>query len=620
MRYITLLWILWGLFVLGGCDNTSLEQENTPVVGFSDTLMQVYENSGRNVLSLELTEPAPVDMVVRILVKSEVNVKDGTDFLLPEREIRVAKGTTSADVVFELTDDRLVNEPRSFDLEILAEKGMRKDSKKSACHIVILDNESDASVAFDTPVVFLREADETYYLPVKLQGTPAGPVKMTIEVVDSTAKGGVHFHLTTKEFVVNADFAGIPVTLVDDDEINLDRMFLVKITSVLGAMKITSQSTCLVTIRNEDLGISLGVKSRTIEEAPGNIKSVKIPIRLIGDPGADLEINVGVVDGFGNAVVGHDFVIKETTLTVPYGQDSIEVEVIPQYNTEITGDKNFRLQVTGVEGHEELDLSALVCDVTIHDYDTEVSFGQAGYKVGLSVTSMMVPVKLSQPVYHDIRLGVTPGMRAASDCEILTNEVVIVAGQTEAYVELAISATAPTQFGIALSPITGVSAQNLVIPEAKMDVVIGLDINKTGWTIDSFTSEEAVNDGPATAAKLIDGKEDTFWHSRWGSGKDEGPFDIVIDLHKVIGIADIRCVRRLPSNQDTKRVSFHLSDGEDKETWSKLGEATYSTTTVNVAVERYAPAGRYFKVRVEECNDNKVASLAEVYLKGFDVD
>ena len=95
----------------------------------------------------------------------------------------------------------------------------------------------------------------------------------------------------------------------------------------------------------------------------------------------------------------------------------------------------------------------------------------------------------------------------------------------------------------------------------------------------------------------------------------------MIDLKKLSGISEIRCVRR-PKNTDTKRVSFHLSQGTDKKSWSKLGEATYGGTgggEVLVTVEQYYPTGRYFKVRVEECRNNTVASLAELYLQGFQV-
>lgn len=627
MKYTILLGIFWGLLSLTGCNETELQQDVTPTVGFADTLIEVFENAGTQTLNVVLSSPATADMNVEIRIKSETNVKEGVDYVLGSREVHFAKGAVSASVQVDLTDDRLVNQSREFMLELNPGKGIRNDAAKGICRIVIFDDESEAALVFNQNQVNFMESDSTYYLPLDLEGTPSGVVKVIIETIDSSAREGVHYRVESKELMVEPGFKGIPVTLIDDDVINADRIFFVRIVSILGAKKITAKSICTVVIRNDDLGLYMGLNQCSVEERPANNISVKVPVRLVGVPTKDLEIQVAAVEGYGNAIVGRDFeIVNNGNLTIPYGQDSIEVEIRPLYESTITGEKNFRLQVTKVLEHDEIDLEGQFCDVIIYDYDTQVSFGSMEYTLGMNVTSLNIPITLSQAVYHNIQLKIDqPQSVTASGIEIENDMLTIPAGVTDTVLTVMLTGTLPADYELNLSAISGIEEVHNTPQNCQVITKNINSLSKSDWSIDSFTSEEEKNDGPATAAKLIDGDDKTFWHSHWSGYKDNGPFDIVVDLKKLTGISGVRCVRRIyPSpNSDTKRVSFHLSVGEDKNTWNKLGEKAYGSTAggeVSLAVEQYYPTGRYFKVRVEECTSNNVASLGELYLEGFQED
>lgn len=450
---------------------------------------------------------------------------------------------------------------------------------------------------------------------------------MTVRVLLKSAvnaREGVHFRLPEKEILVTAsDFKGIPVTLINDTEVTPDPMFAVRIAKVIGAARVTAKSICFMTIRNNDAGFQIQ-KTAEIEEQPGNAASLKIPMKLVGPlPVVDLNIQVGAVDGIGNAVAGTDFeFVNNGMVKVPAGDSTFNIEVRPKYNSAITGDKNFRLTVQKVTGSEDIDLTEQYGDVTLHDYDTEIAFDEVSYLVGLNIGTLEIPIKLSQPVYHPIHLKIGEGnARSAGDYDIVSGDIIIPAEVTDTVVTIHLNGTEPYGFGIRMTGVSGIQVENIVSSSCQIEMIeVGDIANKADWEIDSFTSEESSGEGANNghAIQLIDGNDNSFWHSRWAGGSDEGPFDIVIDLQKQTGVSFIKCCRRLPSN--TKKVSFHLSVGDDKESWSKLGEATFASQWVQVSVDKYFPQGRYFKVRVEECQDNKVASLGEIYLQGFQIE
>jgi hypothetical protein len=58
------------------------------------------------------------------------------------------------------------------------------------------------------------------------------------------------------------------------------------------------------------------------------------------------------------------------------------------------------------------------------------------------------------------------------------------------------------------------------------------ELSKTGWSINSFSSEETSGEGAINgrAATLIDGSYSTYWHSRWTTSATSYPHQIVIDL------------------------------------------------------------------------------------------
>lgn len=142
-----------------------------------------------------------------------------------------------------------------------------------------------------------------------------------------------------------------------------------------------------------------------------------------------------------------------------------------------------------------------------------------------------------------------------------------------------------------------------------------VDVDRAGWTVEAST-EEAGGEGPESgyATALLDGKLNTFWHSKWSdSAKPPLPHLLTFDMQKKQDIISIELFRRA-DNKDTKTVVFSISD--DKETWTELGELDFPNAAAPNAMVLLLPeavSGRYVRATVTASNNAPHASIAEIW-------
>ena len=145
----------------------------------------------------------------------------------------------------------------------------------------------------------------------------------------------------------------------------------------------------------------------------------------------------------------------------------------------------------------------------------------------------------------------------------------------------------------------------------KMDYSFPLYINKTGWKVISDDSQHSGNE----ASKAIDGKNDTFWHTEWGSNETKHPHQIIIDMVKIYEVTAITYLARQDgtANGMVKAYEVYLSlDGENWGSAVVSGEFK-NTTALQTAKLSKATAGRYMKfVAKSEVNGNAWTSAAEI--------
>lgn len=145
----------------------------------------------------------------------------------------------------------------------------------------------------------------------------------------------------------------------------------------------------------------------------------------------------------------------------------------------------------------------------------------------------------------------------------------------------------------------------------KMTYAFPLYLSKSGWKVVSYDSQHGGNE-----AKLaIDGKNNTFWHTEWGSNETKCPHTLVVDMSKIYEVTAFTYLARQDGNSNgmVKQYEVYLSlDGKTWGTAVATGEFK-NTTALQTAKLSKATAGRYLKfVAKSEINGNAWTSAAEV--------
>lgn len=131
-------------------------------------------------------------------------------------------------------------------------------------------------------------------------------------------------------------------------------------------------------------------------------------------------------------------------------------------------------------------------------------------------------------------------------------------------------------------------------------------------------SDEATNEGAANVAAtaLFDGKEDTYWHSKWSGGESPYPHTVtiqVVEQPEDTHIGQITLVQKRASNYRAKEVT--VSESTDGKTWTKL-ETLPLEDAERPNVELTTPITKpYIKLSFDKGYGNNLLCINEIYFK-----
>ncbi len=143
-------------------------------------------------------------------------------------------------------------------------------------------------------------------------------------------------------------------------------------------------------------------------------------------------------------------------------------------------------------------------------------------------------------------------------------------------------------------------------------------LDRTGWTAETNT-EEREKEGTyrGYAQNVLDGNNDSFWHSQWyGDGANPPlPHELIIDTKATYEFTQMGIIDRL-SQKYIKTAEIYVST--DKNSWQKVGDIQLDKSNNLQKFRMEKRTGRYVKIKVLETHDGRALSaLAEVYLYGY---
>lgn len=269
MRYIS--FFIGGILALSACHEAEFagmgsETEGALTAGFRDTLITVFENAGAGKLAIDFSQALAQETKVTVAVAAEENMQENKDYFITAKVLIVAAGEKSVEVEYALVDDNKVNDDRSFTLKLMSLNGGSVDEQRAGVKVKVLDDESEIAVGFKNTEMTVPEREPesgelSYFcqIPVEVSGVVQKPIQFKVGVrklnEPDEAIENVHFRLAESVFVINnaADVVFVPVEIINDDEMNGNRVFALDITEVVGAGINTELKRCMVTIENDDV-------------------------------------------------------------------------------------------------------------------------------------------------------------------------------------------------------------------------------------------------------------------------------------------------------------------------------------------------------------------------------
>lgn len=568
MKYIGYI-IVSACLLLSGCNEAEVEgqKEEMLTAGFKETAVSVFENQVNGTVEIALSRPASEKIQFRIEVSEETNIRENGHYFISTKQPVIEAGKQSVEVGFTLVDDNVANDARSFCLKILEVPGARIDTAKCEVCVTVLDDESETGIGFASALFSCREqeigTDAASYvtgIPLTLFGTLKEEAQVTVKVAamgsGNEAQEGVHYRIPQKTLRFTPGSAlQIPVEIINDTDINENREFTVEIASVVGASGVTSLKRCVVTIFNDDLGLSFKQTGFTVEER-GN--TVRIPIKVLGS----LEEAIsGTITLGGTAVENEDYTISHDW-TIEPGRDSLILELQPLHKAGLTADRTVEVGIVPSAGVSFT--GEPVCKVLILDCDAGVKFIYPEIPAFNDETEIQIPVVLEKALEHEVTCRVnllaTQGF-FAGQAALTEAAVKIPAGETAGTALLSLKKLDSKQRAWVRLGIDEVYGASSASSSAECRVNKCFKYEAADLTVASFSSQESGNSRLALHA--IDGKTETFWHNNYSvTPVLPLPQGIVVGLPDGMHVMAVDVLRRVQADKnqsDDKTGDLYIS-------------------------------------------------------------
>ncbi len=141
-----------------------------------------------------------------------------------------------------------------------------------------------------------------------------------------------------------------------------------------------------------------------------------------------------------------------------------------------------------------------------------------------------------------------------------------------------------------------------------------VELNKQGWSINSFSSEETSGEGltDGRALKLIDGDLNSYWHSKWTGTAASYPHQVSVDMGGIKLVEGISIAQRISLSRSVK--DLEISYSVDGQNFTSAGNYVLANSN-SIQYFKFATKQniRYFKIVPKSAHDgDKFAALAEL--------
>lgn len=354
--------------MMWACDDDET-MVRVPTVSLGSSAFKTLENITPFRIPVTLSTPATQPVTVTGFIKSENGAREGVDYHFVVREIVIPTGKSNGYFEMDITDYPEYRQDREFEFEVVGVKGAKLVAP-DVCRVTIMSNEGEPVLGFANTLATVGEERRQLNLEVKTDRIWDEEVSFRLRTLPdkSTAVCGEHYWVdTTRLYAIPAGETAvmIPVTIVDDIELNEDRYFEVEIFENQHSVLASVYATMKVTIRDDEepVYVCFGKTNVSVVESDG---SICLPVRVKGVSRVPIKVMLEVRGG--TAVEGTDFTFEQRELTLPVGTflDSVRIDIMDNEVYDL--DRNLLVGFSAVEG-AALDMQDTLAEVKITNDD-----------------------------------------------------------------------------------------------------------------------------------------------------------------------------------------------------------------------------------------------------------
>lgn len=324
--------------------------ETVQTVGFESTDITLAEAGGQSSIVVTRTGETTGTATVQYATTAG-SASPGNDFILTSGTLSFAPGETQKTISIPIIDDSVFEADETFSVILSAPSPGTALGTNSTQTVTIQSDDAQPVVSFANNSLIIGERSGTANLVITRSANTSGTAIVSFSTTNGTAAAGLDYTANsgTVTFASGETQKVIPVTILDNSQIDGTRTFSLSISSADAATAVGVTSTATVSIESDDWLDSFDVASSSIIESSG---SALVTISRIGNTSA-----VGSLyfeTSGGSATAGLDYSTKAGVISFLAGESSATISIPILDDALFEGAETFSIGISspdGVSGH-----------------------------------------------------------------------------------------------------------------------------------------------------------------------------------------------------------------------------------------------------------------------------
>lgn len=367
LKYIAIGFALLGS--IWACDDEfkpDLPQGRVEEVAFAQDTFIFSEGAGDVMIPIVAAKYVNYATMVQVSVTNATAIED-SNFIIKEKTVKIPLGSAEVGVEMNIIDDTIINESRSFtmDIETISGGGIPAATRQK-CLVIIRNDDyiPQATVMFEKLKDTIREDRDSLVVPFYLTMEAEGDVTITFaqgKYDDQTAREGEHFSFKNRMNTVTLPQGTLKgqvvLSIINNDSPEGDVFFDLAVRQVQGAI-IGKDSLCRITIQEDDLDRTLRFGKPKNGYYPEEAGIIEIPLILDGGYSEERLVSGQIaVESYTNCTE-EDFKLLTKDFSSG-GNDTVKIQVAVKDNEDY-GEWGAKLIVRGLKNVRALDKSLQV--------------------------------------------------------------------------------------------------------------------------------------------------------------------------------------------------------------------------------------------------------------------